>query len=147
MWLDNLKELKTIKKMTSKQIAEEAKLPERTVHRIFSGESKMPCADTLYRIAKVLGASLDDILADTKVFVASQSMSDLKTNLEELTAERDILLKEKEILSAEVDMLKSKENALTAEVDLLRLKLNHKEEIIAIHNYYNKGFKINRRKQ
>lgn len=27
---------------------------------------------------------------------------------------------------------------LTAEIDLLRLKLEHKEELLALHNYYNK---------
>ena len=32
--------------------------------------------------------------------------------------------------------MKDKVVALTAENDVLRLKLEHKEEIIALHNYY-----------
>ena len=42
------------------------------------------------------------------------------------------------LLSAENSVLKDKVNALSAENDLLRIKLEHKEEIISLHNYYNK---------
>ena len=67
MWLDNLKELKKQTRMSIKQIAEQTNLPERTVNRIFSGDTDNPYVDTLHRIVTVLGGSLDDILADTKV--------------------------------------------------------------------------------
>jgi cell division protein FtsB len=40
------------------------------------------------------------------------------------------------LLQAELSVLKDKVVILTAENDLLKMKLEHKEEIIALHNYY-----------
>lgn len=131
MWLDNLKELKKAKGMTIKQIADRTNLPERTVARIFSGDTDNPYVDTLHRIVTVLEGSLDDILADTKVVIGSQKLAVLQENVDTVTAER-------ELLTAENAALKSQVAALTAENELLRLKLAHKDEIIALHNYYNK---------
>lgn len=129
MWLDNLKELKKEKKMSSKQIAELTNLPERTVIRIFSGDTDNPYVDTLHRIVTVLGGSLDGILADTKAVVGTTDLSTLQTEV-------DRLQKQLELLTAENVILEGKVATLSAENDLLRLKLEHKEEIIALHNYY-----------
>lgn len=129
MWLDNIKELKKKKGMTAKQIAEATRLPERTVTRIFSGDTPNPYVDTLHRIVSVLGGSLDDILADTKVVVGEASLIELKENVDVATAERDLV-------TAENAILKDKVATLTAENDLLKMQLKHKEEIIALHNYY-----------
>ena len=124
MWLENLKELKKAKGMSSKHIAEATNLPERTVTRIFSGETDNPYVDTLHRIVTVLGGSLDDILADSKVVVGNTDLIRLQDNVDVLTAENA--------------MLKDKVATLTAENDMLKMKLECKEEIIALHNYYNK---------
>lgn len=131
MWLDNLKQLKKQQNMSSKQIAELTSLPERTVCRIFSGETDNPYVDTLHRIVTVLGGSLDDILADTKVVVATESLVEVKENANVVEAERDLV-------AAENALLKDKVAALTAENDMLKMQLLHKDEIIALHNYYNK---------
>jgi transcriptional regulator with XRE-family HTH domain len=131
MWLDNIKELKKTKGMTTKQIAEVTKLPERTVIRIFSGDTNNPYVDTLHRIVTVLGGSLDDILADTKVVVGDENLATLQENVDAVTAERDLII-------AENAMLKEKVTALTSENELLKMQLMHKDEIIALHNYYNK---------
>jgi transcriptional regulator with XRE-family HTH domain len=130
MWLDNLKELKKNAGKTAKQISEQANLPERTVVRIFSGDTPNPYVDTLYRIVTVLGGSLDDILADSKTVVGS-------ANLATLQSEADRLNSELALLQAENVMLKDKVGVLTAEIDILTMKLEHKEEIISLHNYYN----------
>ena len=129
MWLDNLKELKKKTGMTAKHIAEMTNLPERTISRIFSGDTDNPYVDTLHRIVTVLGGSLDDILADTKVIVATESFAEVKESANMIEAERDLIAVENEIL-------KSKVAALTAEVELLSKELKHKEELLALHNYY-----------
>ena len=129
MWLDNLKELKTKTGMSSKQIAEKTNLPERTIVRIFSGETDHPYADTLDIIVKALGADLGDIFSDTKVIVATDELVEIKENVNVVEAQRDLTL-------AENEMLKAKNAALTTEVELLKKELQHKEEIIALHNYY-----------
>lgn len=129
MWLENLKELKKNKGMSTKQIAEATNLPERTVVRIFSGDTDSPYVDTLHRIVTALGGSLDDILADTKVVVGTENLAVLQENVNTTTAERDLVV-------AENSILKDKVAALTAENDMLKMQLKHKEEIIALHNYY-----------
>lgn len=131
MWLDNIKELKKAKGMSAKQIADATKLPERTVTRIFSGDTDNPYVDTLHRIVTVLGGSLDDILADTKVVVGDANLVTLQESVDVVTAERDLI-------TAENAILKDKVATLTAENDMLKMQLKHKEEIIALHNYYNK---------
>jgi transcriptional regulator with XRE-family HTH domain len=129
MWLDNLKELKKTKGMSVKQIADKTNLPERTVNRIFSGDTDNPYVDTLHRIVTVLGGSLDDILADTKVVVATETLVEVQENANVIEAERDLI-------TAENAILKDKVAALTAELDMVKMQLKHKEEIIALHNYY-----------
>ena len=129
MWLDNLKDLKKEKGMSIKQIAEATNLPERTVSRIFSGDTDNPYVDTLHRIVSVLGGSLDSILADTKVVVGGADLITLQADVDRLNGELALI-------SAENAVLKDKVVNLTAENDILRLKLEHKEEIISLHNYY-----------
>lgn len=129
MWLDNLKELKKKTGMSSKQIADKTNLPERTVCRIFSGETDHPYADTLDIIVKALGYDLGDIFADTKVVVATDDLVEIKDSVGVVEAERDLILVENE-------MLKAKNAALTTENELLKKELQHKEELLALHNYY-----------
>lgn len=118
-----------MKGMSLKQIADRTNLPERTVNRIFSGDTVNPYVDTLHRIVTVLDGSLDDILADTKVVVATESLVEVKENANAIEAERDLILVENE-------MLKTKNAALTTQLELLEKELHHKEELLALHNYY-----------
>ena len=131
MWLDRLKELKKETGMSLNQIADATNLPDKTIDRIFSGKTTNPYVDTLHRIVSVLGGSLDDILADTKVVVGPEKLATLQESVDVATAELGML-------KAENAMLKDKVSALTTENDFLRLKLEHKEEMLALHNYYNR---------
>lgn len=131
MWLDNLKELKKSKGMTSKQLAEVTKIPESTIKRIFSGETEDPYISTIHRIVIALGGSLDHILADTNAVLSTESLVEVKENADVIEAERDLIIAENAILKGKVD-------TLTAENEMLKMELKHKDEIIAIHNYYNK---------
>lgn len=115
MWLDNLKELRKKTGMTVKQIAEQTNLPERTVSRIFSGDTDAPRVDTLRRMVAVLGGSLDDLFAESGSVVANADLISLQD--------------ENERLRSEIARLK-------AENELLGMKLEHKEELLAVHNYY-----------
>lgn len=131
MWLDNLKELKKNTNLSSKQIAEKTKLPERTVNRILAGETDHPRVDTLHLIVTALGGSLNDIFADTNVVVATETLVEVKEAVEVVEAERDLVI-------AELEMLRAKTTAQEAEIMLLKERLQHKEELLALHNYYNK---------
>ena len=129
MWLDNLKELKKAKGMTCKQIANATKIPETTIKRIFSGDTGNPYVDTVRRIAIALDSSLDEIFAETKVVVATERLVEVKETANVIEAERDLIAVENERLKATV-------SAQRAEIELLEKELKHKEELLALHNYY-----------
>lgn len=131
MWLDNLKELKKSKGMTCKQIANATKIPESTIKRIFSGDTDNPYVDTVRRIAIALDSSLDEIFAETKLVVATETLAEVKENAEAIEAK-------KEVVEIKNDMLEAKITAMTMEIELLKKELQHKEELLALHNYYNK---------
>lgn len=138
MWLDRIKERRKELNYTIKYISNEAKLPERTVSRIFSGETPSPCVDTLYSIAVVLGLSLDELLADTNSVVGGKHYADLIEENTALMTEIERLNSELALVSVENSVLKDKVGVLTAENGILNLKLEHTEEIISLHNYYMK---------
>ena len=124
MWLDNLKALKKEMGMSCHQIAELTNLPERTVIRIFSGDTDNPYMNTIHRIVSVLGGSLDDIFADTKAVIGNENLVILQENLDAARAENNAL--------------KDEIVALTTEKDKLKLTLEHKDEIIKLLNYFEK---------
>lgn len=129
MWLQNLKEMKKKSGLSTKQIAEQTKLPERTVARIFSGETDHPRIDTVHLIVTVMGGTLNDIFADTNVVVATDSLVEVKEVVDVVEAERDLII-------AENEMLRAKTAAQDIEIQLLKKELQHKEELLALHNYY-----------
>jgi predicted transcriptional regulator len=136
MWLDNLKELKRVTGMSPKQIADKTNLPERTVIRIFSGDTDNLYVDTLHRIVTVLGGSLDDILADTKVVVATESLVEVKETLEEVKGTANVMEAERDLIKIENERLKIENANMATELQLLKKELQHKEELLALHNYY-----------
>jgi transcriptional regulator with XRE-family HTH domain len=130
MLLENLKSLKKESGMTFKEIADKSHLPESTVKRVFAGDNE-PYASTLHRIVKTLGGSLDDILADTNVVLSPKSIVEVKENAEVAEAERDLI-------GIENERLKAENVALSHKIELLEIKLAHKDELLALHNFYNK---------
>ncbi|MEE0968559.1 MAG: helix-turn-helix transcriptional regulator [Clostridia bacterium] len=140
MWLDNLKELKKAKGMTTKQIADATKIPESTVKRIFAGDTEDPYVSTIHRIVITLGGSLDHILADTNAVLSSETIVEMKESVDVTAAERDSI-------AVENEMLKAKNTALTMENELLRKELAHKEELLALHNYYKTHLEILMKKE
>lgn len=130
MLLDNLKELKKVSNMTYEEIAVASMTPESTVKRIFAGKCE-PLASTLYRIVRALGGSLDDILADTNIVLSPKTLAEVTESAEVAEAERDLLL-------AELEMLRAKTSAQETEIALLKERLQHKDELLAIYNYFTK---------
>lgn len=116
MWLERLKEMKKSANMSTKEIAEKAKLPEDTVSRILTGKTEDPRIDTIHRIVEVLGGSMDVLFCPN--------------------GEADKNAAELQLLAAEATALRNEITALRQENDVLRIQLNHKEELLAVHNYY-----------
>jgi predicted transcriptional regulator len=124
MWLDNLKELKTKTMMTTKQIAEKANLPEKTVIRILQGATSDPRVDTVRRIVAAMGGSLDDIFAESGAIIGDQKLASLQEELYQVTVELSGA-------NSELAIIKNTNAALMAENELLRQKLDHKDELLA----------------
>lgn len=130
MLLENLRKLKEASKMTYEQIAEESKTPLSTVKHIFSGKAE-PLASTLYRVVKALGGSLDDVLADTNVVLSPKTLAEVQEKADVVEAERDLVL-------AELEMLRAKTAAQETEILLLKKDIQHKDELLAVYNYFTK---------
>lgn len=130
MWLENLRDLRKAKgNPPYKQIAVKVGVPERTVTRIFSGETRSPSVETLRLIVNALGGSLDDVLAETKAVVGGADHAELQAEVERLNGEVERLNGVVAVYAKDVE-------DLVAENNILRLKLEHKEELLAVHNYY-----------
>lgn len=141
MWLDNLKELKKEKNLSSKRIAELANLPEKTVTRVLSGQTANPYLDTLDRIAAALDCSIGDILAGTKAVVGDTTLAEMQAQIDELSAKNEELSAQLELSLKDNNILADKVNVLSKELDLINLKLMYTEKLLATHDYYNKLIK------
>lgn len=129
MWLENLKELKKAKGMTTKQIADATKIPESTLKRIFAGETEDPYVSTIHRIVTVLGGSLDHILADTNAVLAPEKVAEVKETAEAAEAERDLVL-------AELEMLRAKTIEQEKEILILKERVFQQDRILALIDYF-----------
>ena len=131
MLLEKLKTLKKASGMTYKDIAEKSGLPESTVKNVFKGDHE-PYASTLHRIVVVaLNSSLDDVLADTNIVLSPKRLIEVEEKAEVVEAERDLVL-------AELEMLRAKTAAQETEILLLKERLQHKDEILSLINYFAK---------
>lgn len=123
--LANLKALKIKQGVSSSKIAEKANLPERSVSRVFSGESDDPGIFLVGAVISTLGTTWADVAGET----GDRSLADLLADVEKMTVELERLQKE----NAELRELNT---TLTIENDTQRRELKHKEELLAVHDYY-----------
>lgn len=136
MWTDKLREFTIESGIPIKEVAERAMISEKTIDRMLDGKTKTLYADTLDRWCTAIGISMADIFVDSKAVIGTENLATLQNKVEIKSAEMDML-------TAENKILQDKVTALTAEVELLKLQLAHKEEIIRIHDYYNKRLSTN----
>ena len=129
IWRNNLIELKNKTNLSCKQIADKENLSEKSVRRVFTGEAKNPGVDLIRRIIHALGGSWSEIFADSNAVIGTQTSAALQE-------ENDNLLARLNLVVAENNVLNNKVVTLTTENDLLRMKLQHKEELLSVHNYY-----------
>ena len=131
MWNERILEAKKAQKLSPKIISERTggHLPERTISRILTGETENPRIDTIIELGAAVGLTPQELFADTNVVAATENIVEIKENANVVVAERDLILVENE-------MLKAKNAALTTENELLKKEIQHKDELLALHNYY-----------
>lgn len=133
MWNERIIEAKKAQGITPKMMSERTRghLPERTIVRILSGETPNPRIDTIIELGAAVGLTPQELFADTNVIAATETLAEVKETAEVVEAEKDRAL-------AELEMLRSKAAAQETEIALLKEKLQHKEELLAVYNYFTK---------
>ena len=131
MWLDKLKDLKKRTGMSTKQIADKANMSERTITRIFSGETYAPGIDKLRDIVYAMGGSLDDVLDESDFHLPTPLAEALKKENATLQNAVNDLSDENVRLKDENDRLKDENAKLKAELEHLRFDFAHKDEMLA----------------
>lgn len=84
-WLLKLREIKKASGMTTKQIAKSAEIPEPTLEKIFSGQTKDPKYDTVKKLVHFFGYTVDDL--DT--LGKKKSPTSGKSEVKEIYSEED----------------------------------------------------------
>jgi transcriptional regulator with XRE-family HTH domain len=135
MWLDNLRDLKKKSGMSNKCLAEQMHMSERTIGRIFAGETPVDI-DKLRQLVLIMNGSLDDILDKSEFKVPVPEMEALQNENAALTAKIKELTDSLALLQVEMAIYKDKIAVLTAENDILRIKLEYEQKIGAIHDFY-----------
>jgi transcriptional regulator with XRE-family HTH domain len=136
MWRESIIEAKKAKNITTKTMSEKVRLPEQTIARILSGKTETPRIDTVLDLGAAVGLSPWELFAETTAVLGDKNLSALQEELDQANAALSALQAEFSSLSAETTELRVANVTLQAENDMLRTKLEHKEEIIELHNYY-----------
>ena len=140
MWNERIIEAKKAQNITQKMMSERTRghLPERTIIRILSGETPNPRIDTIIELGASVGLTPQELFADTNAIVATETLAEVKETLAEVKESAEVVEAEKGIALAELEMLRTKSAAQEKEIALLKEKLQHKEELLAVYNYFTK---------
>lgn len=60
-WIDGLRAIKARTNLSTREIAEKSGLPEPTLEKLFSGQTKNPGINTVKQLVHALGYTLDDL--------------------------------------------------------------------------------------
>lgn len=125
MYRDRINEQKKLLGISIKTISERSKLklPEETISRFLSSKTHDARVSTMLDVCDAVG------LAPYELFMDAITAAQFKVFLEAKLSDIDNV--------AELEMLRAKTAAQETEIALLKERIQHKDEIIAIHNYYN----------
>ena len=136
MWREQIIEAKKAKGITTKMMSEKVRLPEQTITRILSGKTATPRIDTVLDLGASVGLSAWELFSETTSVLGDKNLTMLQEELDCANAALTALQAEFASLSEETTNLKVENVTLKAENNLLKQTLEHKEEIISLHNYY-----------
>lgn len=133
MFRDRIIEEKKRLNITAKSMSERSKMhiPEETISRVLSGRTGDPGVSTVLDLGDTVGLLPYEIFMDSTLAAEFRAFLELKSKSEETEVERIRII-------AENESLKTINTTLSQKIDMLEMKLAHKDEIIELHNYYNK---------
>lgn len=147
MWNERILEAKKSQGISPKTMSERTQghLPERTIIRILSGETPNPRIDTIIELGAAVGLTPQELFADTNVVASTETLVEVKEtlaeteeNLAEVIETAEVVEAEKKLAEAELDALRARVAAQDTEIAVLKEKLRHKEELLAVYNYFTK---------
>ena len=106
-------------------------LPEETIRRVLTGKTADPGISTVLDLAEAVGLKPYEAFMDATLASEFKAFLELKSRSEETEAERIRII-------AENENLKATNAGLVDRIRVLEMQLSHKEELLALHNYYNK---------
>lgn len=136
MWRERIIEAKKANNITTKMMSERVRLPDTTITRILNRKTPNPRIDTVLDLGASVGLLPRELFSDTTAVLSDKTLALLQEELNTANATLDALRAEYTALSEEATDLKVKLVSLQAENDMLKIKLEHKDEIIDLHNYY-----------
>lgn len=131
MWREKIIETRKAKNITIKMMSERtpSHIPEETINRILKGHTEFPRIDTVLELGQSVGLSPAELFAETTSVLGDINVVKQQEEIDRLRADIDVF-------KARNDILETKVSALTAEIGLLEREIQHKEEILALHNRY-----------
>lgn len=130
MWRERIIEAKQKLGVSTKTMSDRTMhIPERTIIRLLNGETDNPYVDTVLEVGASVGLTPQEIFSESNLVLGDKDLSTLQSELEIVKAERDLLVTQNTILNDKV-VTQDKE------LELLKKDLAHKEELLALHNYY-----------
>lgn len=132
MYRDRVIEQRKILGLSLKAMSERSKLhlPEETISRFLTNKTSDPRLSTVLDVCDIVELEPYELFMDAKTAAEFKMFLETKSeNTDNATACQMLLNKN---IALQDDIA-----ALTAENEILRLKLEHKDEIIRLHNRYN----------
>lgn len=129
MYFERLKKAVDDSKLTHKQLAEKSQVSEKTINRMLTNPDYQASLDILIHVAKALNITMQELFAETDVvLIRKEVLADLE--------ESKRFVEECQTLTTDNIELREKILSLKKENENLKNKLQHKEEIISIHESY-----------
>lgn len=131
MWLERIKEAKAAKGITTKEMADHMRLPKETITRILNGKTNNPYITTVLAMGEAVGLTEWEIFSETGLVIGT-------ANLQALQAELNDTKNQLELVRIACDCEKAENLKLSIEIEQLKRELQHKQELLDLHEYYRK---------
>lgn len=119
--------------ITAKSMSERSRIhtPEETISRVLSGKTADPGVATVLDLGETVGLAPYEIFMDSTLAAEFRAFLELKSKSEETEAERIRII-------AENEELKTINTTLSQKIEKLEMLLQHKNELLELHDFYRK---------
>jgi transcriptional regulator with XRE-family HTH domain len=109
-------------------------ISEETISRVLTAKTGDPGVSTVLDMGETVGLLPYEIFMDSTLTSEFKAFLELKSKSEETEAERISII-------AENDSLKTINASLSQKIEKLEMQLEHKNELLALHDHYQTHFK------